>query len=120
MAPQDYDSALRRIESGREDGGTEEQVRRFRGSVQTQWSHGLFGTGEEAEIIPYDAESSDIVFDGLYHNGDTQAVVELNNQYRESDLFDSDTMVSAEYTGDGWEFHELENYELGDQLPGHQ
>jgi len=67
-----------------------------------------------------DGESSNVLYDGMYHDGDTEAVVELNNQYRESEHFDPDTIVSVEYTGSGWEFHEQPDYEWGDKLPAQQ
>jgi len=118
--PQDYDSLISRIEGGRENGGSQEEVRSFRDSVINRWSAGLFGLGENPYIIPHNGESSNVVFNGLYHDGGTEAVVELNNEYRESELFDSDVVVSAEFTGSGWEFHRQEEYEMGDKLPGEQ
>ena len=119
MVPQDYDAVLDRIEYGKERGGTEEEVRRFRTSVLENWSSGLFGMNSDPKIIPHDPKSSNIVFDGLYHDGDTNAVVELNQQYEDSDLPDSDEIISAEHTKDGWNFHELPDFEMGDELPAH-
>ncbi len=113
VMPQDYRALTERIEPL-----TDKEKRNVREDFVDYWSAGLFGLDETVNIIPHDGESSNVVFDGLYHDGDTQAVVELNNEYRDSELFDSDTVVSAEYTGDGWEFHERPEYEMGDKLPG--
>lgn len=114
--PQDWEAYEENIE-----GGNEEQIRNVREGYVEFWSAGLFGIDEDEKIIPHDAESSNAVFDGLHGEGDTEAAVKLNNDYRDSELFNSDVVVSAEYTGGGgWKFHRQENYEMGDELPGHQ
>ena len=116
MLPQDFDAFSDRIESL-----SEEEKRVGREIIAKYWSAGLFGISQDENIIPHDRESSNVVFDGLYHDGDPETVVDLNNQYRDSELFNSDVVVSAEYTGGGgWKFHRQENYEMGDELPGHQ
>ena len=97
---------------------TEAEKRSRRESTQRFWSNGLFGVGQEPEVIPYDAESSMVLFKGMYQNGNTDAVVKLNNEYRDSEVFKSDNLVSAEYTENGWEFREHKEREIGDPLPG--
>lgn len=120
IVPQDYDALTDRVERGRENGGTEEDVKAFRETIINEWSNALFGTESEPNLIPHDSESSNVVFDGLYHGENTEAVVQLNNQYAESEHFGSDEIVSAQYTGTGWEFEVQEDYEMGDELPAHQ
>jgi hypothetical protein len=118
IIPQDYDALDERIQDGREEGASDMKVRNFRETIQEKWSNGLFGISGGHNIIAHDSQSSNVVFDGMYHGGDTQAVIDLNNEYRDSDLFDADGVVSAEFTGKGWKFHELPDYEIGDKLPG--
>lgn len=118
LVPQDYDALMDRIEYGKENGGTLEQVEEFRHTIMDQWSAGIFGVDSNPNVIPYDAESSNVVFDGIYHDGDTEAVVQLSNAYAESDLADTDQVVSAEYTGDDWKFRVHEDYEMGERIPG--
>jgi hypothetical protein len=113
IIPQDYDAIEKRFSNV-----DDKHVPKLREAFQEKWSNGLFGLNGEHNIIPHDPESSNIVFDGLYQDGDTQAVVELNNKYRDSEAFESDNLVSAEYTGEGWEFREHKGREIGDPLPG--
>ena len=113
MVPQDYDAFMKREEFVDKD--DERTVREY---TFKNWSAGLFGINTDPKVIPHDGESSNVVFDGLYHDGDAEAVVELNNQYFESNLFGIGEVVSAEYTGDGWKFHKQPDYEWGDELPG--
>jgi hypothetical protein len=115
MIPQDYDALQERLNSV-----SEKEERGVREFVLEEWSNGLFGIDSDHKIIPHDGESSNAVFNGMYHDGDPQAVVDLNNEYRDSELFTSGVVVSAEYTEDGWKFHRQENYEMGDKLPSHQ
>lgn len=113
--PQDWSALEERIAPG-----NQEEKRNVREGYVQHWSAALFGTGPDDTIIPYDGESSNVVFDGLYHDGDTEVVVELNNAYRDSELFGSDQIVSAQYTEEGWEFQAHSEYEMGEKLPGEQ
>jgi hypothetical protein len=99
---------------------TEEELREGRRNVFNKWSHALFGIEEYPNLIPYDGESSNIVFDGLYHGENTEAVVQLNQQYAESEYVDTDEVVSAEYSGDEWTFRTHKDHELGGRLPAYQ
>ncbi|WP_133304633.1 hypothetical protein [Halonotius aquaticus] len=120
MVAQDYDALTDRIRSGREDGGTDEEVQDFRQLIMSKWSSALFGTGNEANLIPYGGESSNLVFDAMYNDGNTEALVELNQAYAESDFVGSDQVVSAQYTGNGWQFEAHPDYEMGEKLPANQ
>lgn len=113
MVPQDYDAFADRIEPL-----SDSQKSLGRKKVFKRWSAGLFGVDTDPNVIPYDAESSNVVFDGLYHeDGNSEAVINLSQAYAESDITDTDQVVSAQYTGDDWEFRVHEDYEMGDQLP---
>jgi hypothetical protein len=113
MVAQDYDAFIDRVEPL-----SESEKRTGRKKVFKRWSAGLFGVDSDPNVIPYDAESSNVVFDGIYHkDGNSKAVTSLNQAYAESDVSETDQVVSAQYTGDEWEFRVHEDYEMGDQLP---
>lgn len=115
QVPQDYDGEEKFRNIFEE--WTEEEKRLRRESTQSHWSYALFGTGKDFDIIPYDAESSNAVFDAMYNDGDTEALVKLNNKVA-SEFPDTDAVISAEYTGSGWKLREHPERKIGDQLPG--
>ena len=103
--PQDMEAHHGYIEDQKEeDDLTKNKAREARETYQEKWGYGLFGVEDESNLIPYDEQSSNVVFDGLYHGENTEAVVQLNQEYAESGLTDTDEVVSAQYTGEGWEF----------------
>jgi len=116
MVPQDYEGE-EKIRNDVVDDWTEEEMRAEKEGMQNHWSYALFGTGKDFDIIPYDAESSNAVFDAMYNDGDTEALVKLNNKVA-SEFPDTDAVISAEYTSSGWKLREHPERKIGDQLPG--
>lgn len=115
--PQDYDALQAGLEAYDQ---TKEEMREGRAGVFNRWSAGLFGIGESMNIVPYDGKTSNMVFDALYNNGDTEAIVELNQQFAASEYLGSDELVSARYDGSEWQFETHPDYALEEGLPGEQ
>ena len=47
-----------------------------------------------------------------------QALVELSNEYANSEEFGSEAWASAEYVDNAWRLRTHPDYQLGDKLPG--
>jgi hypothetical protein len=120
FVPQDYNSIREQIVEGVEnEGATNEQVQEFRNNYLQDWSEVMFGTDSEPNVIPHDIETADTVFEAMYGEGNAQLIAELSNQY-ESQEYSSETLVTVEYTENGWNFNTPEDRKMGDPLEGEE
>lgn len=115
---QDYNSIQAGIERGIENNNaTQEEIREYRERHLENWSKVMFGTDSEPNVIPHDIETADTVFEAMYGEGNAQLIAELSNQY-ESQEYSSETLVTVEYTENGWNFNTPEDRKMGDPLEG--
>ena len=121
LLPGDIEGMNERVEHYEENRDiSEDKIRQFREMVMNEWSRTLFGVDDEPNVRPADLESGIALYEAKYGDGDANMLAQASNQYAESEHFNADYMVEAEYTGNGWEFSPNPNTELGDELSSRQ
>ena len=123
MVPSDYNALQERIEYAREhEDATEEEIRGIREYTFKDMSAMFIGVGPDEDVIAYDGDTANTLTAPLQEDNQeaAEALVTASKQLPEAESYETDTTVSAEYTGDDLEFRTHENWEYGDRLPGEQ
>jgi hypothetical protein len=123
MVPSDYNALQERIEYAREhEDATEEEIRGIREYTFKDMSAMFIGVGPDEDVIAYDGDTANTLTAPLQEDNQeaAEALVTGSKQLPEAEGYETDTTVSAEYTGDDLQFRTHENWEYGDRLPGEQ
>jgi len=117
--PQDHDGLEKRIEV---INPSEEEIREGRAGFQEKGDWALFGVDEgDADIVFYDAESSNMVFDATHNPEKVDDPYSIIREFNieAAEYVGNGEITTAEYTEEGWEFEAApQDWEFGDKLPG--
>lgn len=114
ITPIDVEGIKKSIRIYKEDDDTyEEDIVGFRRTVFLRSSYVLPGISER-QRLRFERETAAKLYEGMFGNDDPSIITEGAKQYQQSEHFDTDYMVEAEITENGWEFNRRPDLEMGD------
>lgn len=110
LTPVDVEGIDKRVGIYENSGGN---VRAFRGKVLERGSY-VFPGISEPHMLRFERDTAAEMYEAMFGDGDPSIITEGAEQYEESEHFDTDYMVVAETTENGWEFNQRPDLEMGD------
>lgn len=98
----------------------EEKLRTVREAHVTNWSAAIPGLGLGDNLRPWDSETSNTLHQGKFHGENAMVMIEIGQEFYDSEHYSSDVPVAVEMTDNGYEFREVPDHDPKDPLPGDQ